>query len=49
MFISMLMLKRPHRCRVPGIMDFLPLVVLGRGILFFILRPQSNAAKEQKA
>ena len=32
-----------------GIMDFLPLVVLAAVFYFFILRPQSKRAKEQKA
>ena len=32
-----------------GIMDFLPLIVLAAVFYFFILRPQSKRAKEQKA
>ena len=32
-----------------GIMDYLPLIVLAAVFYFFILRPQSKRAKEQKA
>ncbi|MDO8292779.1 MAG: preprotein translocase subunit YajC [Gallionella sp.] len=49
MFISNAYAEAAAPVQGAGIMDFLPLVVLVAVFYFFILRPQSKRAKEQKA
>ncbi|MBI2287266.1 MAG: preprotein translocase subunit YajC [Nitrosomonadales bacterium] len=49
MFISNAYAEAAAPVQGAGIMDFLPLVVLAAVFYFFILRPQSKRAKEQKA
>ncbi|HYR06092.1 MAG TPA: preprotein translocase subunit YajC [Gallionella sp.] len=49
MFISSAYAEAAAPAQGGGIMDFLPLIVLVAVFYFFILRPQSKRAKEQKA
>ena len=49
MFISNAYAEASAPVQGGGIMDFLPLIVLAAVFYFFILRPQSKRAKEQKA
>jgi len=49
MFISNAYAEAAAPVQGAGIMDFLPLIVLVAVFYFFILRPQSKRAKEQKA
>ena len=49
MFISNAYAEAAPPVQGAGLMDFLPLVVLAAVFYFFILRPQSKRAKEQKA
>ena len=49
MFISNVYAEAAAPVQGAGIMDFLPLIVLAAVFYFFILRPQSKRAKEQKA
>ncbi len=49
MFISNAYAEAAAPAQGAGIMDFLPLIVLAAVFYFFILRPQSKRAKEQKA
>src|SRR3990167_1496474 len=49
MFISNAYAEAAAPVQGAGIMDFLPLIVLAAVFYFFILRPQSKRAKEQKA
>jgi len=48
MFISNAYAEAAAPVQGAGIMDFLPLIVLAAVFYFFILRPQSKRAKEQK-
>ncbi len=49
MFISNAYAEAAAPVQGGGILDFLPLIVLVAVFYFFILRPQSKRAKEQKA
>lgn len=49
MFISNAYAEAAAPVQGAGIMDFIPLIVLVAVFYFFILRPQSKRAKEQKA
>ena len=49
MFISNAYAEAAAPLQGGGIMDYLPLIVLAAVFYFFILRPQSKRAKEQKA
>ena len=49
MFISNAYAEAAPPVQSAGLMDFLPLIVLAAVFYFFILRPQSKRAKEQKA
>lgn len=49
MFISNAYAEEAATGQGAGIMEFLPLIVLAAVFYFFILRPQSKRAKEQKA
>ncbi|MDO8262559.1 MAG: preprotein translocase subunit YajC [Gallionella sp.] len=49
MFISNAYAEAAAPAQGAGLMDFLPLIVLAAVFYFFILRPQSKRAKEQKA
>jgi preprotein translocase subunit YajC len=49
MFISNAYAEAAPPVQSAGLMDFLPLIVLVAVFYFFILRPQSKRAKEQKA
>lgn len=49
MFISNAYAEAAPPVQNAGIMDFFPLIVLVAVFYFFILRPQSKRAKEQKA
>lgn len=49
MFISNAYAEAAPPVQGAGLMDFLPLIVLVAVFYFFILRPQSKRAKEQKA
>lgn len=48
MFISNAYAEAAPPVQGAGIMDFIPLIVLVAVFYFFILRPQSKRAKEQK-
>ena len=48
MFISNAYAEAAAPAQGAGLMDFLPLIVLVAVFYFFILRPQSKRAKEQK-
>lgn len=49
MFISNAYAEAGAAAQGAGIMDFIPLFVLAAVFYFFIIRPQSKRAKEQKA